>query len=168
MKSKIYSISTCLLTLFVILSSSLHAQTRTEKRITEVKQLIESKNYVFVAESATPLSGSFIRLTSIYFLKINKDSLDSHLPYFGVAFRAPMGTTESPLSFTSTDFDYSIKESRNAGFQIKIRINKPSDPDLMILSVSSSGYATLTVNSMHRQSISFYGEVVSREFLEKK
>ncbi|WP_395803358.1 DUF4251 domain-containing protein [Daejeonella sp.] len=168
MKSKIYYISTCLLMLFVILSHSIQAQTRQEKMKAGLKRLIESKDYVFLAESATPLSGSLIRLTSIYFLKINKDSLDSHLPYFGVAFRAPMGTTESPLSFTSTDFDYSMKESKKAGFQIKIRINKPSDPDLMMLSVSSSGYATLTVNSMHRQSISFYGELVSREFLEKK
>jgi hypothetical protein len=162
------SLRICLLMLFVILFQAIQAQTRQEKKKAEVKRLIKSKDYVFLAESATPLSGSFVRLTSIYFLKINKDSLDSHLPYFGIAFRAPMGTTESPLSFTSTDFDYSMKETKKAGFQIKIRINKPSDPDLMMLWVSDSGYATLTVNSMHRQPISFYGELVSGDFLEKK
>lgn len=155
------------LLLFLIVSTTLQAQTRQEKRVAEVKRLIESKDYVFLAESATPLSGSVIRLTSIYFLKINNDSLDSHLPYFGVAFRAPMGTSESPLSFVSSDFNYSIKESKKGDYQIKISINKPDDPDLMILSVSSSGYATLTVNSKYRQSISFYGELISRDFLEK-
>lgn len=168
MKSAINTFRISLLLLFLMLSVSIQAQTRQEKRISEVKRLIESKDYVFLAESATPLSGSVIRLTSIYFLKINKDSLDSHLPYFGVAFRAPMGTTESPLSFISTDFEYSMKASKKGNFQIKIKINKPKDPDLMMLSVSSSGYATLTVNSMNRQSISFYGELVSRDFLERK
>ena len=168
MKKLKSSLRISFLMLFVILSQSVQAQTRQENKKVEVKRLIESKEYVFLAESATPLSGSVIRLTSIYFLKINKDSLDSHLPYFGVAFRAPMGTTESPLSFTSTDFDYSMKESKKAGFQIKIRINNPSDPDLLMLSITSSGFATLTVNSMHRQPISFYGELVSGDFLEKK
>ena len=151
----------CLLMFFSILSQSLQAQTRAEKKQAEIKKLIESRSYVFIAESANPLSGSSIRLTSIYFLKINKDSLGSHLPYFGVAFRAPMGANESPLSFISTDFDYSIKESKKGAFQVKIRINKPEDPDLMMLSVSSSGYASLTVNSLHRQTISFYGEIVA-------
>jgi hypothetical protein len=154
--------------LFAILSQSLQAQTRAEKKQVEVKKLIESRSYVFIAESANPLSGSSIRLTSIYFLKINKDSLDSHLPYFGVAFRAPMGTNESPLSFLSTDFNYSMKKSKKGAFQVRIRINKPEDPDLMMLSVSNSGYATLSVNSMHRQTISFYGEIVSADFLMKK
>jgi hypothetical protein len=158
----------CLLMFFVMLSQSLQAQTRAEKKHAEIKNLIESKNYVFIAESANPLSGSAIRLTSIYFLKINKDSLDSHLPYFGVAFRAPMGTSESPLSFLSTDFNYSMKESKKGAFQVKIRIDKPEDPDLMMLYVSNSGYATLSVNSMHRQTISFYGEIVSADFLNKK
>jgi hypothetical protein len=40
-----------------MLSVSIQAQTRQEKRISEVKRLIESKDYVFLAESATPLSG---------------------------------------------------------------------------------------------------------------
>jgi hypothetical protein len=157
-----------LLMLFVMSSQVLQAQTRAEKKQAEIKKLIESKNYVFIAESANPLSGSVIRLTSIYFLKINKDSLDSHLPYFGVAFRAPMVTNESPLSFLSTDFNYSMKESKKGAFQVRIRINKPEDPDLMMLSVSNSGYATLTVNSMDRQTISFYGEIVSADFLKKQ
>ncbi|SDN10586.1 protein of unknown function [Daejeonella rubra] len=144
------------LTLFVI---SVTAQTRDQKKKSEIKRLIESRNFVFSPQSVTPLSGSTFQLTSEYFLEVNKDSLDSHLPYFGVAFNARFGSTDSPLTFTSTDFDYSIKESKKGGFEITISINKPDDPDLILLSVSSGGYATLRVNSMNRQSISFYGEI---------
>jgi hypothetical protein len=54
-----------------------------------------------------------------------------------------------------------MKESKKGAFQVRIRINKPEDPDLMMLSVSNSGYASLMVNSLHRQTISFYGEIVA-------
>lgn len=157
-KLKIYSrfIVLTFLTLFAVFVS---AQTRDQKKKAEVKRLIESRNYVFSPQSVTPLSGPTFQLTSEYYLEIKMDSLDSHLPYFGVAFNARFGNTDSPLTFSSTDFDYSIKESRKGGFEIVIRINKPDDPDLILLSVSSGGYATLRVNSMNRQAISFYGEI---------
>jgi hypothetical protein len=147
---------------------TVEAQTRDQKNKTEVKRLIDSRNYVFNPQSVTPLSGSTIQLTSEYFLKINKDSLDSHLPYFGVAFNARFGSTDSPLTFSSTDFNYAIKESKKGGFEIAIHINKPDDPDLILLSVSSGGYATLRVNSMNRQSISFYGEIEAPPSPKKK
>jgi hypothetical protein len=155
---KIYTwfIVLMVLTLF---TATVFSQTRDQKKKEEVKRLIESRNYVFNPQSVTPLLGSTMQLTSQYFLKVNKDSLDSHLPYFGVAFNARFGSTDSPLTFLSTDFNYSIKESRKGGFEITIHINKPDDPDLILLSVSSGGYATLRVNSMNRQSISFYGEI---------
>jgi hypothetical protein len=140
-------------------TATIFAQTRDQKKKAEVKRLIESRNFVFNPQSVTPLSGNTFQLTSQYFLKVNKDSLDSHLPYFGVAFNARFGNTDSPLTFASTDFNYSIKESRKGGYEIAIRISKPDDPDLILLSVSSGGYATLRVNSMNRQSISFYGEI---------
>ena len=155
---KIY-IRFIVLTVLALLSVSVDAQTRDQKKKEEVRRLIESRNYVFSPQSVTPISGSTFQLTSEYFLKVNKDSLDSHLPYFGVAFNARFGSTDSPLTFSSTDFNYSIKESKKGGFEITIHINKPDDPDLILLSVSSGGYATLRVNSMNRQSISFYGEI---------
>ncbi len=164
---KIYSrfIVLIVLTLFSI---SVSSQTRDQKKKEEVKRLIESRNYLFSPQSVTPLSGNTFQLTSEYFLKVNKDSLDSHLPYFGVAFNARFGSTDSPLTFASTDFNYSIKESRKGGYEITIRINKPDDPDLILLSVSSGGYATLRVNSMNRQSISFYGEIEDPGTLNKR
>lgn len=158
----------CLLMLTGVFSSSLQAQTREEKKIAEVKKLVESRNYLFLAESALPLSGTLFQLTTVYSVKMSKDTIDSHLPYFGVAFRAPYSSTESPLTFISTDFNYSIKEMKKGGFQVKIRINKPDEPDTMFLTISSSGYATLSVNSTFRQSILFYGEIVPPDFLDRK
>ena len=100
-----------------------------------------------------------IQLTSEFFLKISQDTLESNLPYYGVANQARFGETDSPLEFTSYDFDYEMKTMKNGSYDITIRINDPSDPDQLNFSISTSGYATLRVTSNMRQPISFYGDI---------
>lgn len=149
-----------LLAMLVLLTAACSPRAQ---KVSDIKEVLESKSYVFVAESATPMSGRTRQLTSEYRLIVNKDSLDSHLPYFGTAYKAPFGSSTSPLSFTSSDFTYSIQEVKNGRYEIAIKLNTPDDPDLINLSVSANGYATLRVSSMNRQSISFYGYVKKRE-----
>lgn len=147
-----------LLLVFLLAITSIQAiaQNKTQKN-EQIKKLLESKIFVFTAQSATPMSGSMIQLSSEYFFRVNKDSLESHLPYYGVAYQARFGSTESPLHFTSTDFSFTMKESKRGLIEISIHLNKLDDPDQISLSVSSGGYATLRVISMNRQPISFYG-----------
>jgi hypothetical protein len=134
------------------------SQTKEQKQV-ELQKLLDSKTFVFNAETASPMGGSLVRLTSTYELTVNQDTLDSNLPYFGTAYRVEMGDTDSPLRFTSTDFDFDSKESRNGGTIMSFKLNSPSDPSSLTLSVSTSGYATLQVNSISRQSISFNGTI---------
>ncbi len=150
-------IISCIAFLVSISAGSL-AQTKSQKAA-ELKKLLDSKNFVFVAESATPMSGGNIRLTSNYEVRFLNDSLDSFLPYFGRAFRAEFGATDSPLRFSSSDFTYEAKASKRGGQTITIKINNPDDPDMLTLSVSPSGYGTLQVTSVNRQPISFYGVI---------
>lgn len=145
---------------FAIISIHADAQNKAQKN-EQIKKLLESKIFVFTAQSATPMSGSMIQLNSEYFLRVNKDSLESHLPYYGVAYQARFGSTESPLHFTSTDFSLTMKESKRGLIEITIRPKKPDDPDQISLSVTSGGYATLRVISMNRQPISFYGTIAA-------
>lgn len=144
-----------MITMFSSLTAS--AQSKEQKQ-QELKQLLDSKKFVFTAESATPMGGGNIRLTSSYYqVRFLVDSLNSFLPYFGTAFRSEFGRTESPLNFTSSDFTYDAKIDKNGGRIITIKINSPQDPDLITLSVTPGGYGTLSVNSVNRQPISFYG-----------
>ncbi len=145
--------------MFILIVGPVSAQTRSEKEAT-VLRLLNSKNFTFVAESASPMSGGNIRLNSFnYQVSFYKDSLDSFLPYFGTAFRAQYGATQSPLIFASSDFTYETKTSKKGGKTVTIKINTPDDPDMITLSVSPSGYGTLQVNSINRQPISFYGVI---------
>lgn len=162
---KIFSVVLIALTTIVLTDS--YSQTRAQKEA-DIKKLLDSRKFEFVAESATPMGGGNIRLTSSnYRVSFNKDSLDSFLPYFGIAFRSKFGSTDSPLSFSSSDFLYETKSSKKGGQTINIKINQPDDPDMMILSVSSLGYGTLQVSSVNRQPISFYGFVTALESKNK-
>ncbi|MFA6945029.1 MAG: DUF4251 domain-containing protein [Pedobacter sp.] len=145
--------------MFAMMALPVLAQNKAQK-LEQFRQLMESKVFVFVAQSATPASGSMIQLDSNYYLKINKDSLESYLPYYGVAYQARFGSTDSPMQFESTDFDYTSTVTKNGNYDITIRMIDPKDPNQLNLSVSTSGYASLRVISMQRQAITFYGEVV--------
>lgn len=146
---------------FVLLAGSASAQSRSEKEM-RIKRLLDSKNFTFVARSANPMSGGNIQLNSSnYQLSFYNDSLESYLPYFGVAYRAQYGSAESPLIFSSGHFSYQAKASKRGGQTLTIKLNSPNDPDVMILSVSPSGYGTLQVSSVNRQPISFYGSITS-------
>lgn len=79
---------------------------------TEIQNLISSKNYVFVAQTALPIGSRAINLTTAYDLRVLGDTVVSELPYFGRAFVAPMNPSEGGIRFTSTDFNYTVKDRK--------------------------------------------------------
>ena len=50
-----------------------------------IKNLVDNQQYVFYAESVTPMSGRQRFLTSDYAVAVGKDTVVSDLPYFGKA-----------------------------------------------------------------------------------
>ena len=125
----------------------------------DVKNMIDNKAFVFVAERVTPLRGRTRHLTSEYDVRINRDSLVSYLPYFGRAYQAPMNPSEGGIQFTSTNFSYDVNTGNNKEWGIEI---KPKDrPDIQQLSFSifENGSATLNVASTYKDPISFSGTV---------
>lgn len=156
---KTFKIIISSIALLVCISTVSLAQSKSQKNA-RMKSLVDSRSFVFKPESATPMSGGNIRLTSSYYeVRFLDDSLSSFLPYFGTAYRAQYGSTDSPLTFTSSDFSYETKTSSKGGQTVIVKLNKPSDPATLTLSISPSGYGTLQVNSVNRQPISFYGTV---------
>ena len=84
-----------------------------------------------------------INLTSLYDVRFAGDTLMSDLPYFGRAFVAPINPTESALRFTSTEYNYNIKERKKGGWDITIIPNSAKDVRQMFLTVTEKGYATM-------------------------
>ena len=141
-------------------------QTRQEKKAAkalEIKNLIDSQAYVFYAESVTPMSGRNRHLTSDYTVDITKEKVVSDLPYFGRAYSAPIGSSEGGIKFTSTNFEYAIKDRKKGGWNITIKPKDVQEVQSFNLSVFDNGSATLQVGSTNRQSISFSGEIRQRK-----
>lgn len=125
----------------------------------EIQNLVNSKNYVFVAQTVLPIGGRIINLSSPYDLKVLGDTVVSDLPYFGRAFVAPINPSEGGFHFKSTDYSYNVKERKKGGWDITILPKDTKDVRQMFLTITEGGYASLQVTSNNRQSISYNGYI---------
>jgi hypothetical protein len=157
---------------FVSQSSLLYAQSakadKQAEKTAAIKNMVDSQNYVFKAQSAMPMSGRTRQLTSDYDLKVTKSEVVSYLPYFGRAYTAPIDPTQGGIQFTSKDFDYTVAARKKGGWDIQIKPKDYRDVQQLSLSITESGYATLQVTSTNRQPISFNGYVTAIQTRKKK
>jgi len=157
-------LSSILILSFLLLGSLTARSQDTKKdkdteKIAAIKNLVDSQNYVFIAQSASPMSGRVRQLTPDYDLKITKSSIVSYLPYFGRAYSAPLDPTQGGIQFTSKDFEYTATPRNKGGWDVLIKPKDYRDVQQMTLTISSTGYATLQVTSINRQPISFNGYI---------
>jgi hypothetical protein len=124
-----------------------------------LKYVIDQQNYVFVAQSATPMSGRPRQLTGEYDLVVSKATIVSYLPYYGRAYTAPIDPTNSGIQFTSKKFEYTAEAKEKGGWNVRIKLKDQHEVSKMNLSITASGYATLQVTCPNRQPISFYGHI---------
>src|SRR5277367_3026220 len=112
---------TRLLTLvFTLIALDSVAQTGTDKS-TQLKLLIESKKYQFSPRSATSMRGKTVQLSAGYSLRINGDSLNVDLPYYGRSSTADYPPTDLSVQFNSTQFSYKEDSTKKGGWEITIQ-----------------------------------------------
>ncbi|MCZ4225350.1 DUF4251 domain-containing protein [Pedobacter rhodius] len=157
--------------LFFVTIAQTFAQTNKET----TKKIVADKNYVFMANTALPMSnqdisqvlrsmqgvqgGGTINLSgSQYDLKVTADSIVAYLPYYGRAYSAPYNPTDGGIKFTSKDFTYTESKNKKGLYIINIRTKDLKNDNYQIyLSISQNGYASLMMNSNNKQSITFNG-----------
>jgi hypothetical protein len=152
---KIWIRSLSILLVGLVAGGTLAAQ---ETNTALLKTILNNKQFVFKAQSAWPLQGTVIQLTSGYDMKVLQDSINTYLPYFGRAYSSSYGS-EGGINFTSKKFDYKLKEKQKGGWEITIKPVDAKDVTEMSYSVSANGYATLQVICNTRQAISYYGVI---------
>jgi hypothetical protein len=121
------------------------------------QEMVNNKDFIFVADRVNPLRGRSRQLTSEYDVRVKNDSLTSYLPYFGRAHSAPMDPSKGGIQFTSTDFSYNVSE--NKGWNVVIKPNDNNDVQEMTFTIFGNGSATLNVSSLQRDPITFNGYV---------
>jgi len=155
--------------ILVAVSSAMYAQEKKSKKerrqeqAEKVQRWVEAQDYKFVAQHALPMSGRSVHLTSTYDLNVGNDSISAYLPYFGRAYVAPMNPSEGGIKFESTDFDYRIEKGKKGNWTAYITVREASKRFEMILNITSSGSANLSVNDYTRQNISFNGYIAERK-----
>lgn len=159
-------------TFLVFCSVSVIAQT---DKATTIK-VLQNQDFVFQATSAIPManadvnkvlsrlnnpggSGTINLNGSQYDLTIKKDSITAYLPYYGRAYTASMNPDDSGTKFKSKKFNYTSVKKKRGGWTITIEPKDVKDSQKLTLDVSENGYATLFVNNVNRQPISYYGYI---------
>ncbi|WP_345951801.1 DUF4251 domain-containing protein [Mucilaginibacter sp. PAMB04274] len=154
---------------------------RQEMKAAEVRQLLESKKFVFQAQYANPLGGGVttlngrlfnlspngnghIYLNYNYDFKIRPDSVISYLPYYGratfdAAYNSP---NDNGVMFTSTKFGYSAKAGKKGNTVITITPRDAKYNQKFILEVTDSGTATLQAIITNRNTISYDGYITEK------
>jgi hypothetical protein len=151
--------------LMVLLGSTqiVAAQKSDSTKEQAIKALVDNQQYVFYAESVSPMSGRQRFLTSEYTVAISKDTVVSELPYFGKAYSVSPGSTDGGIKFTSTKFEYKVSPRKKGGWDINIKPKDISDVQQLFFTVYKNGSAYLSINSTNRQAISYNGHISERK-----
>jgi len=131
-----------------------------EQKAKEVKELLDSGSYIIDVTRALPQSGKSINLTSPYSLELKGDSVVSFLPYFGRAYSVPYGGGDG-LRFSDALTEKNVTFDKKGTAQITFKSRTKEDNYTFNIKVFSNGSATINVQPINRQSISFQGELVT-------
>lgn len=128
-----------------------------------VDKLVNSKSFVFKAQTALPIGMTARQLTgSDYDVRLWADSIVTYLPYFGRSYSASYGD-DGGIKINSTNFKYKAKKRRKGGWEVTITPNNAKNVRELNFTISENGSAYLQVTSNSRQSISFNGYIVERK-----
>ncbi len=152
---------------FVSISLCNFAQEKTKKEMRaeqkaqmalKIDSIVNNNQITFLARNAIPTGGESISLSSNYNLWIKGDTVEVFLPYFGRAYQADFGNSEGGIKFTAPMINVS-KTFKKGNHTINFEAKAPTDLYRITLTVTESGYCSLTVNSINRSSIGFEGEL---------
>jgi len=119
--------------------------------------LIESGSYQFTIRSATPSGGKTIQITSEYTMKAKDGNYEALLPYFGRAYSASYGGSQSvEFNGEPEDLEITSKENKNK-VSVSFTITADAEKYSVNLEVGGSGFGNLRISNPRKQPISYSG-----------
>lgn len=162
MKLKNNYLTSLLIALSMLLVSCVTTQKSLEKarKAELLREQITAMDFTFKATYAYPQNYKSVYLSPYYDVKVSPDTVIAYLPFYGRAYTAPMDPSEGGIKFTSTDFEYDIKEGKKAGnWFVTINTKDTKRPFTLFFDLWDNGTARLNVQDRDRQSISFQGNI---------
>jgi Domain of unknown function (DUF4251) len=130
----------------------------------KLKHGIDSRQFHFLATSATTSKGKTVQLTGSYFIFLGEDSLTVALPFFGKSDQSShygASSEDAGINFHTHQFSYKADTTKKGGWDITIQPDGQSSASRIYLSISSTGSCRSTVISSGRSNMTFYGNVLS-------
>ena len=122
--------------------------------------LLNSKNFEFIANTVYPSGGPSKNLVgSEYSITFTPEMIVSNMPFYGRAHSTIAMAQDTGMRFKGIP-EKLVIEKNLKGYEILSKVQDENDNFSISMSVSESGYATLTIKSNNRGTISYYGEVV--------
>ena len=151
------------------ISASVDAQSKKEQKKAKAleefeatKKLVESENFEFQADWATPTSGRRVSLTTNpNFLKYSKDSVDIYLPYFGqITGGGASMTGDGGIVCNGPRSKYKMTvDDKKQKIIIDFEVSNKDDTFKFNMQIYKSGSTFINVNSNFRNSISYDGKI---------
>jgi hypothetical protein len=135
---------------------------KNEKKDAQFEQmvtLIEGGEFEYTVQSANPMGGKSIQITSSYTMEATGGVYKAYLPYFGQAHNASYGG-DGGVQFEGEPTDLKIdKNSSKRTISITFSIKNKDESLNCNLVTGGGGNGTLTIISSKRSTISYYGIV---------
>ncbi len=146
--------------LIFLIFGQIHSQEETKKQISSIETLLNSKNFEFIANTAIPLSGPTRNLVgSNYSITFTPKMVVSNMPFYGNAYSGMALGRDKGMRFKGKPEDFNVVNT-GKGFEASASDKGENDSYFISISVGNSGFATLSISSNDRATISYQGEIV--------
>lgn len=154
--------------LFCLVFVTAEAQNKSEKvqlaeavKQSNVEVLLNSKNFEFIANTMFPLGQPPKNLVgSNYSISFSPEMIVSNMPFYGRSYSDMALGRDKGMRFKGMPEIFTVK-NENKGYVAETRVENENDIYTLLLTVSESGFATLTLKTNDRQTTTYEGEVVS-------
>lgn len=126
----------------------------------QIEDSLGNRTFSVTVNYVTPLRMPQRQLTTDYSLTIKGDTLDSWLPYFGVAHRADLSQErKSPLSFKAPITGWRVVKGKKDSYNVSFETKNNMEILDYFLTVFSNGNVSVSINSSDRDPITFDGDM---------
>jgi len=163
-KAFVLSLNLILLLVVVSCGSSFQTKESKETELKKISRIMEGGTFSIENEWAYPFSGSRIDLIgNPNFFKIDGDSADVNLPYFGVRQFGGFGD-RGGIIFNEPITDVIIEQGKNAKSMVmKFNAKQGTENLQFYVTIFPNNRTDISVNSSQRDIISYQGHIRSTQ-----
>lgn len=127
-----------------------------------VTEAINKNEWVFTANYAMPQTGRSRITNGLYTVTYSDNKFVVYLPYFGRAYTAPIGSSQGPLDFTTSDFDVVKNQKKEGEWDIVLKPKDNREVQSLNFTLYDNGAADVNATLTNRTPISFRGTVAPK------